>query len=172
MILESLQNVELAKTINSFIVLLFLWGFFMSYKNWRSNPSVFILASVFLASFTFGSNVFNEYVLHLDETPIEYYYLDYIRDDLLAIVAVMLAHFALKINVQKVTVITLSILLLNSLMYAFMHIDIVELQNKTAPWTWWDSFYTVFINAIEILVASIIILHSLVNKKSNNTCKV
>jgi hypothetical protein len=144
----------------------------MSYKNWRVNSSIFILASIQLANVTFASNVFSEYVLHLDEAPIKYFYLNMIRDDLITIIVIMFIHFILKVAVQKSTITIMVILLLNTLMYAYMHIDIVILQHKEAPWIWWDYFYTVFINTIEVFVASTIVIYGFVSKKSNNIREV
>ena len=166
LLLESISNIELAKLINNAIIVLSLCGFLMSYKNWRVNSSIFIFASIQLANITFASNVFNEFVLQIKESAVETFYLDMVRDDLITIIVIIFVHFILKVKINKITTIAISILLLNSLMYSFMHIDIVILQHKAAPFIWWDDFYTVFINTIEILVASIIIAYSYANRKT------
>jgi hypothetical protein len=165
LLLESISNIELAKFINNVIVVLFLCGFLMSYKNWRFNSSIFIFSSFQLANITFASNVFNEFVLKIEEISVETFYLDMMRDDLITIIAIIFMHFILKVKINKITTIAISILLLNSFMYSFMHIDIVILQHKTAPFIWWDDFYTIFINTGEVVVASIIIAYSYANRK-------
>ena len=166
-LVESPQNVELAQYINGSLIVLFLWGLLLSYKNRQVEPSLFIFAALELANITFGSNVFNGFANDLTSASAKTYYLNTIRDDLFTILSIMVLHFWFKVNVSKITMIAISVLLLNSALYAFMHIDIVLLQHKVAPWPWWDSFYTTAINTNEYVVSGIVIIYGYVaNRKS------
>ncbi len=165
MLLESIENIELAITINNVIIVLFLLGLLISYKNRLINPSVFIFSAIQLANVTFASNVFNDFVLHIKESTVETFYLNMVRDDLFTIIAIVFIHFILKVKINQITTIAISILLLNSVMYMFMHVDIVVLQHKIAPWPWWDDFYTAFINFSELLVAGIVIVYGYASTK-------
>jgi hypothetical protein len=165
---EFIANIESAKLINNCIVILYLCGFLMSYKNWRTQSSVFIFAAFQMANITFASNMFNEFVIQPKEIRVEVYYLDMLRDDLLTILAIIVTHFILRVKIHKTVSAAIFLLLLNSVLYLFMHIDIVILEHKSAPWVWWDDFYTYFINSNEVLVAFIIIVFSFSVRKKQS----
>jgi hypothetical protein len=167
MLLDSIANIELAKYLNYFIVILYLSGFLISYKNWNLQPSVFIFTAFQMANITFASNIFNEFI-QPKEIIVEVFYLDMMRDDLLTMLAIIVTHFILRVKIHKTVSAAIFLLLLNSVLYLFMHIDIVILEHKSAPWVWWDDFYTYFINSNEMLVAFIIIVFSFSVRKKQS----
>lgn len=88
----------------------------------------------------------------------EVYYLNWLRDDAIAIIMTIAGHLILRVKVQKITALALWLLVINSTMYAAMHIDIVILNNRTEPWWLW-SIYSVVVNLVEFSITTLIIVY-------------
>ena len=160
MYFDVLSDQFIIQTISICITFLYLAAFILSAKNWRVSPSVFILSSILFVNFFVANN--NLYGLLFEERdiPTEVYYLNWLRDDAISIIITILGHLILRVKVQTIVAVSMWILLINTVLYAAMHIDIVLLDNRTEPWWLW-SIYSLVINTVEFLIATLIIIYQL-----------
>jgi len=164
MYLDVLSDKFIIQTINVCITFLYLAAFYLSTKNWRGSPSVFILSSVLFVNFFIANNSLYGLLFEERDIPTEVYYLNWLREDAISIIVTILGHLVLRVKIQKITAYALWILLINSILYAAMHIDIVVLNNRTEPWWLW-SIYSVVVNTVEFLIAALIIFYQLCTNK-------
>lgn len=160
MYLDVLIDKYILQMISVIITLLFLVAFVLSAKNWRGSMSVFILSFVLLVNFFISNNSLIAMLIGERDIPTEVYYLNWLRDDAIAIIITIIVHLIVRVKIQKTTAFALQLLLINSAMYAAMHIDIVVLNNRTEPWWLW-SIYSVVVNSVEFLIAALIIFYQL-----------
>lgn len=160
MYFDVLADKYLAHTINGVITLLFLAAFVLSAKNWRGSLSVFILSSILFANFFISNNALAVMLIGEKVIPAEVYYLNWLRDDAFGIIITIIAHLIFRVKIQKITALALWLLVINSSMYAAMHIDIVVLNNRTEPWWLWN-IYSIVVNLVEFSIATLIIVYQL-----------
>ncbi|PCH95371.1 MAG: hypothetical protein COB83_09015 [Gammaproteobacteria bacterium] len=160
MYLDVLSDKLTIQTLSVCITFLYLAAFYLSAKNWRGSPSVFILASILFVNFFIANNSLYGLLFEERDIPTEVYYLNWLRDDAISIIITILGHLILRVKIQKITACALWILVINTVLYAAMHIDIVVLNNRTEPWWLW-SIYSVVVNSVEFLIAALIIFYQL-----------
>lgn len=163
MYFEVLADKNLGQILDVIVTLLFLVAFFLSAKNWRSSPSVFILSTILFVSFFISHNALVS-MLTSEKLLAEVYYLNWLRDDAIAIIMTIAGHLILRVKVQKITALALWLLVINSATYAAMHIDIVILNNRTEPWWLWN-IYSVVVNLVEFSITTLIIVYQLYMNK-------
>ncbi len=160
MYLDVLSDKLTIQTLSFCITFLYLTAFYLSAKNWRCSPSVFILASILFVNFFIANNSLYSLLFEERDIPTEIYYLNWLRDDAISIIITILGHLILRVKIQTITAFALWVLVINTILYAAMHIDIVVLNNRTEPWWLW-SIYSVVVNVVEFLVAALIIAYQL-----------
>ena len=124
--------------------------FLLAAKNWRHNPSVFIISSILFVNFVLANNVLVE-LLSEPSQPDENFYLRWVTYDALSIVSVILWHLVLRVKIEKITKVSMWLLLGNTIYYLAMHLDIIVNGNRE-PWLLW-TLYTPTIHLVELVVA-------------------
>ncbi|MDO6426194.1 hypothetical protein Q4489_04180 [Thalassotalea sp. 1_MG-2023] len=167
MYLDLITDKITIQALSVVITFLYLVAFILSAKNWRSSPSVFLLSCILFVNFFIANNSLYGLLFEERDIPTEVYYLNWLRDDVISIIATILSHLILRVKVQKITVFALWVLVINTVMYATMHIDIVVLNNRTEPWWLWG-IYSVVVNTVEFIVAVLIIAFQLLTNNTKN----
>lgn len=157
MFYKLLSHPDIGQYISIFITICFVVAFCLAYKNWRSNPSVFITSAILFLNFAVANNALYEF-LAATEPDYENYYLNWVGYNALSIVAIITIHLLARIKHDKISVVAMYLLLINVIMYMAMHIDII-IQGNRQPWLLW-SLYGPTVNLSEISTAILLSIYS------------
>lgn len=158
MFFNLLSHPEIGLYISLFITACFVIAFVLSYKNYGTNPSVFITSAVLFVNFAIANNALYVF-LENPEPNIQNYYINWVGYNALSIIAIIVTHMIMRIRHHMVSVLSMYLLLVNVIMYLSMHIDIIINGNRE-PWLLWQ-LYTPVVNFSEMGLASILIIYSL-----------
>ena len=154
--LNVLEQPNVAATISMLIMLGFVAAFYLSYKNWKQNPSIFIISAAFFVNFFIANNALYEFLV--ESKPDNDFYIRWVQYDSITVIATILAHYICKVKHHRLTSILMYLIFINIAMYLAVHIDIIENGNREPWWLW--TLYTPIINFVEIAIALIIIIYS------------
>lgn len=127
----------------------FLFNIFARVAEFKSDNSLLLTSGVMATSyllsdhyFTFdvGTRVYSQWAIY----------------DIVTIAAIFLLHFIVKIKTTTPCKYIYLGLTVNTLLFYFMHLDILVMQNKDAWWLW--SLYSYGVNAIDyIMIITLIV---------------
>ena len=168
LILDALEQPNVAATISVFIMLSFAVALYLSYKNWKENPSVFIISATLFVNFFIANNALYEFLV--ESKPDIDFYLRWVQYDSITIIATIVAHYICKVKHHKITSMLMYFLSVNICMYLALHIDIIENGNREPWWLW--TLYTPVVNCVELVIAFSIIIYSKRSLKNNQETRV
>lgn len=149
MFIDILLQPDVATIISVISMVIFAVVFLFSAKNWRENPSAFIISSILFVNFVLANNALVN-VLSAPTQPDNDFYLRWVRYDAFSIISVVLLHLVLRVKIEKITKICMWLLLANTIYYLAMHLDIIVNGNRE-PWMLW-TLYTPVIHLVELSV--------------------
>ena len=155
MYVDILAQQDVATTISIFITLSFTVAFFLAYRGWRDNSSVFIISAVLFVDFVLANNALYDILVATEITDPENFYLRWVQYDALAIIAIIVCHLIFRVKLQKITMFTMYLLMANAVMYLAMHLDIIIYGNREPWWLW--TLYTPFVHLVELIIATSLI---------------
>ena len=125
------------------MLMAFLLNLFFYVSELNQNKSL-VVTSFFMAVSYFSSNHFIE--LESSNTNL---YIEWFIYDLITLLLIVFSHYFLK-NTSTATKYIYTGLVINSVLYALIHIDLIVLWNREVWWFW--TFYSIGVNVVDFLM--------------------
>lgn len=161
--LYSPENASLLGFYDFIVLLVFLVALLLSVKNWREQKSIFIASAIITLKIVLTADTLSLFV-DVDSYSGTDYYLRWIQFDSLSIISIIIIHLLFRVRHSRMTSVIMYLLTVHVFLYLAMHVDIIENGNRTSWWLW--DLYTPAFSIINLSIAFIIIINSIINMKN------